>query len=220
MPDGKREFWPVAKILIVDDNHVNLTILRALLNQDDYDLVAVDSGQSALDITRENPVFDLILLDVVMPDMDGLEVCKQLKADPRTVHIPIVLISAMRTDDESITRGLQLGADGYLAKPVEDLALRAWVKATLRISKLQRELDGHVNAAKNGDDSVIQDFARLSHSVNNPLQALYAAADMLTLELPSESTGRALVADILIQAERIADLVANASLIAKKELSC
>jgi CheY-like chemotaxis protein len=210
----------VAKILIVDDNHVNLTILRALLNQDDYDLVAVDSGQSALDIARENPIFDLILLDVVMPDMDGIEVCRRLKADQRTAHIPIVLISAMRTDDESISRGLEIGADGYLAKPVEDIALRAWVKATLRISKLQRELDGQLNVVKQGDESVIQDFARLSHSVNNPLQALYAAADMLTLELPNESTGRALVADILIQAERIADLVANASLIAKKELSC
>ena len=210
----------MAKILIVDDNHVNLTILRSLLNQDDYDLVAVDSGQAALDIVRANPVFDLVLLDVVMPDMDGLEVCKQLKDDSATSQIPIVLISAMRTDDESISRGLEYGADGYLAKPVEDIALRAWVKATLRISKLQRELDGQTGSAKPSEETVIQDFARLSHSVNNPLQALYAAADMLTLELPGDSTGRALVADILIQAERIADLVANASRVAKKELSC
>lgn len=208
----------MAKILLVDDNRVNLTMLRALLNQDDYDLVASDSAQATLDLVRENPNFDLILLDVVMPDMDGVEVCRQLKADPQTAHIPIVLISALRTDDESVRKGLQMGADGYLAKPVEDVALRAWVKATLRISQLQRELAGRQFATRAGDENLLHLFARLSHSVNNPLQALYAAADMLTLELPEGSTSRALVADILIQAERVAEMVANASLMAKREL--
>ncbi|MBI5092802.1 MAG: response regulator [Candidatus Hydrogenedentes bacterium] len=210
----------MAKILIVDDNRVNLTMLRAQLNRDNHDLISADSGQSALDIVRENPTFDLILIDVVMPDMDGISVCEQIKANPRTVHIPIVLISAMRTDDESVKRGLERGADGYLAKPVEEVALRAWVKATLRISRLQRELEGRQLASKEGDESLFKVFARLSHSVNNPLQALYAAADMLALELPESSAGRALIADILIQAERVAELVANASLLAKKELPC
>lgn len=203
-------------ILIVDDNPVNLSVLRALLGREDYDLISAGSGQEALDLVAANPRFNLILLDVAMPDLNGIDVCRRLKADPVSAHIPIVLISALRTDDESIRQGLDAGADGYLAQPIEDIALKAWVKATLRISQLQQELHGRV--AESSDEpleSLVSLFTNLSHGVNNPLQALYAAADMLALELPEDSPGQELVKEILVNAERVAQLVAEASLQAK-----
>ncbi len=207
-----------ATILIVDDNPVNLCVLRALLSRDDYDLIATDCGESALDIVRANPTFDLVIIDVAMPGINGIEVCRTLKKEPKTAHIPVVLISAYRTDEGSIAEGLDAGADGYLTQPVEDVALRAWVRATLRISRLQRELAKKSNAE---DDTascaeVLDTFAKLSHSVNNPLQALYASADLLALELPHEAGSQDLVREILKNAEKVATMVTEASQTAKQ----
>lgn len=208
---------PTASILIVDDNPVNLSVLRALLSRDDYDLVASDGGQSAIDLAKANPSFDLVMLDVAMPDLDGIEVCRQIKADAATAHIPILLISAYRTDEASIREGLEAGADGYLTQPIEDMALRAWVKATLRISKLQRELTLRGNDGGSGTP-LMERFAKLSHGVNNPLQALYAAADLLALEMDENSGGQELIHEIIDNAEQVAKMVAEASLAAKQEL--
>ncbi len=205
-----------ASILIVDDNPVNLSVLRALLSKDAYDLVACDNGLSALDIVRNNPSFDLILIDVVMPGVDGIEVCRRLKKDPATAYIPIVLISAYRTDDSSIREGLAAGADGYLTQPIEDMALRSWVKATLRISALQRELiQRSASAERPNAAEVYQRFARLSHDVNSPLQALYAGADLLSLDLEHNVEAQELIRGILENAERVTSLVAEASQLAK-----
>lgn len=208
-----------ASILIVDDNPVNLGVLRGLLSRDDYDLVAAKDGESALDIVRANPTFDLILLDVFMPGINGIEVCRRLKEDPNTAPIPIVLVSAHLTDEASIREGLAAGAEGYLTKPIEDVALRAWVKATLRISSLQRKLFSAEPPEKRPPaQEVMERFARLSHAVNNPLQALYAAADLLSLDLEENESQQALVRDILANAERVAQIVAEASLLAKSRL--
>ena len=203
-----------AKILIADDNPVNLSVLRTLLRHEDFDLVAADTGESVLDLARANPNFDLLLLDVVMPGMDGIEVCRQLKADPRTSHIPILLVSALSTDEESIRRGLDSGAEGYLTQPIEDVALRAWVRATLRISRLERELRARASDEERPTTGAIARFAKLSHAVNNPLQALYASADLLLLELADNESAHHLVQEIIQNAERVATLVAEASILA------
>jgi CheY-like chemotaxis protein len=207
-----------ASILIVDDNPVNLRVLRAFLNRADYEVIAAENGLSALGILKSNPIFDLVLLDVMMPDISGIEVCRQLKADPGTSHIPIVLISAQRVDEKSIAEGLQAGADGYLTQPIEEMALRAWVKATLRISQLHRELRESTPAPDSSQREIIGRFAELSHKVNNPMQALYAAAELLMLETDGNPQGTSLVTDILQQAERITRLVAEESLLAKQLL--
>ena len=207
-----------AKILIVDDNPVNLKVLRALLSRSEYELVAADSGQAALDLARANPFFDLILLDVVLPDISGIEVCRLLKNDPVTAHIPVVLISALRTDDRSISDGLETGADGYLTQPIDDAALQTWVKTVLRISRLQRELAARTSADSITDEELLRRFAKLAHAVNNPLQALYAAAELLALELENQPGPRDLVAEIMKQAEKVAQLVGEASLIARSRL--
>ena len=110
---------------------------------------------------------------------------------------------------------MNAGAEGFLLKPIESTALRAWVKATLRISALQRELAAKTTSADASLEEVLRRFSKLSHAVNNPLQALYAAVDILTLHLPEDAAMMALTVDILHYAEQVAQLVAQASLQAK-----
>lgn len=206
-----------ATILLVDANPANLSVLRALLSKDNHELIAANTGHAAVDLLRENPTFDLVVLDAALPDVDGISVCRQLKQDTSTKHIPIILISDVR-DDDGIVQALAAGADGYLVRPIEDVALRAWVRATLRISRLQRELAQTTPRTLQSHTEILGMFARLAHQVNNPLQALYAAADMLSLNLPEGSENRSLVTDVLTQAERVAQIVATASKLAKDQL--
>jgi len=201
-----------AKILVADDDPVSLRVIRAFLERSGYDAATTASGRAAAEMVREDPAIKLLLLDVVLPDVDGIVLCRELKEDPRTAHVPIILVSGLRKDDQSVREGLEAGADGYLMKPIEDVALRAWVKATLRISALQQELAAQAPGPLPSHADALQGFAKLSHTVNNPLQALYATVDMLMLSLPESEEVSTLAADIFDHAERIAKLVAEASL--------
>ena len=205
----------MTKILVADDDPVSLKVIAALLERDGYEPVTTESGRAAGEMVRADPSIELILLDVVMPDMDGITLCRELKADPRTAPVPVILVSGFRKDNSSIRAGLEAGAEGYLLKPIEDIALRAWVKATLRISSLQRELAVHTPGPSPSHRDVLERFVKLSHAVNNPLQALYASVDMLMLSLPENEEASALAVDIFAHAERVARVVAEASLEAK-----
>jgi putative two-component system response regulator len=123
-------------ILIVDDIPDNLSLLSALL-KDRYKIKAATGGERALAIAAADPPPDLILLDVIMPDMDGYEVCRRLKADPRTAGIPVIFLTA-RTQDEDEAQGLKLGAVDYLSKPVKPAIMLARVEAHLTLSNARR----------------------------------------------------------------------------------
>ena len=126
-----------ARILVVDDNKLNLKLLSAKLAKDYYFVSTAENGQEALDITlRDLP--DLILLDIMMPGMDGFEVCTRLKADPKTRHIPIVMVTAL-SDIADRVRGLSCGADDFLTKPINDVALMARVRSLLRLKMMMDE---------------------------------------------------------------------------------
>jgi len=127
-----------------------------------------------------------------------------------------VLLSGVRKDDESISQGIEAGADGYLTKPIDERELRTWVRATLRISSLEREVSALSAGAHREIEEVIGQFAGLSHSVNNALQALYANTELLALELGDSERGKALVAEILAQTEKAATLVTQASVTARQ----
>ncbi len=103
-------------ILVVDDAETNIDILVDLL-ADDYDVAVAMDGESALEITVEDAP-DLILLDIIMPGIDGYEVCRRLKADPETASIPIIFLSALTQEDEK-QKGLELGAVDFLTKPLD-----------------------------------------------------------------------------------------------------
>jgi adenylate cyclase len=122
------------RILVVDDNAANVDILRARLATHGYEIVTAADGEQALAAVREH-LPDLILLDVMMPKLDGIEVCRRLRADASLPFIPIVLVTA-KSDSRDVVAALEAGGDEYLTKPVDQAALVARVKSMLRIKAL------------------------------------------------------------------------------------
>jgi len=118
------------KILVVDDEEDILELLRYNLARQGYEPKTVGTGEEALAAARLEPP-DLVILDLMLPGLDGLEVAKALKNDPRTVHTPIVMLTA-RGEEADVVAGLELGADDYVTKPFSPRVLLARVKAVLR----------------------------------------------------------------------------------------
>jgi two-component system cell cycle response regulator len=127
-----------ARILVVDDIPANVKLLEARLMAEYFDVLTASNGRDALDICDRTQV-DVILLDIMMPEMDGFEVCERLKSNPRTAHIPVVMVTALDQPSDRV-RGLQAGADDFLTKPVNDLQLISRVKSLVRLKTLTDEL--------------------------------------------------------------------------------
>jgi len=120
-----------ARVLVVDDILPNVKLLEAKLMAEYYDVLTATSGEEALKkVAQDNP--DLVLLDIMMPGMDGFEVCEKIKENPDTAHIPVVMVTAL-SDTEDRVRGLEAGADDFLSKPVNDTALMARVRSLVRL---------------------------------------------------------------------------------------
>ena len=127
-----------ARILVVDDIETNRRLLEARLSAEYFEVREACDGETALASVRADAP-DLILLDVMMPGMDGFEVCRQLKAEPSTRHIPVVMVTALDQREDRI-KGLEAGADDFLTKPVDDVALFARVRSLLRLKVVMDEL--------------------------------------------------------------------------------
>jgi len=127
-----------ARILVVDDIPANVKLLEARLVAEYFDVLTAADGYEALAICERNQV-DIILLDVMMPDLNGFEVCERLKANQKTSHIPVVMVTALDQPADRV-RGLKAGADDFLTKPVNDLQLISRVKSLLRLKTLSDEL--------------------------------------------------------------------------------
>jgi two-component system cell cycle response regulator len=127
-----------ARVLVVDDVDANVKLLEARLTAEYFEVRTARSGPKALQIcTREGT--DVVLLDVMMPGMDGFEVCRRLKAEPRTQHIPVIMVTALDQPGDRV-KGLEAGADDFLTKPVDDLALITRVKNLARLKLLTDEM--------------------------------------------------------------------------------
>jgi two-component system cell cycle response regulator len=127
-----------ARILVVDDIAANVKLLEAKLSAEYYDVITADNGRTAIEVA-ETQAPDIILLDVMMPGMDGFETCQELKANPKTAHIPVVMVTAL-SDVADRVRGLESGADDFLSKPVNDVALFARVRSLVRLKMMMDEL--------------------------------------------------------------------------------
>jgi two-component system cell cycle response regulator len=127
-----------ARVLVVDDVPANVKLLEARLSAEYFDVVTAMNGSDALAIC-ERAECDIVLLDVMMPDMDGFEVCRRLKRNPSTHHIPVVMVTALDHPSDRI-RGLEAGADDFLTKPVSDVALIARVRSLTRLKMMTDEL--------------------------------------------------------------------------------
>ncbi|WP_204153065.1 hybrid sensor histidine kinase/response regulator [Leptolyngbya sp. CCY15150] len=149
------------RLLAVDDTTDNLILLEAILEDEGYDIHCVTDGMSALWHVESQPP-DLILLDVMMPGMDGYEVTRRIRQNPNLPFIPIVLITAH--DESNLVEGLDLGADDFVRKPVNPDELLARVRSLLR---LKRSIDLQTQMAKRQEDFVM----RLTHDLRTPLVA-------------------------------------------------
>jgi two-component system cell cycle response regulator len=127
-----------SRILVVDDLLPNRRLLEAKLKGEYYDVTTADSGAKAIELATANPP-DVILLDVIMPEMDGFQACKILKENPKTADVPVVMVTAL-TDVEDRVQGLNAGADDFLTKPINDLALFARIRSLVRLKSMTDEL--------------------------------------------------------------------------------
>jgi two-component system cell cycle response regulator len=127
-----------ARVLVVDDVDANVKLLEARLTAEYFEVRTARSGPEALHICARERA-DVVLLDVMMPGMDGFEVCRRLKAEPRTQDIPVIMITALDQPSDRV-KGLEAGADDFLTKPVDDIALITRVKNLARLKMLTDEM--------------------------------------------------------------------------------
>lgn len=128
-----------SRILIADDNQQNCELLEAYLSDGDYGVTFAYDGRQTLERVNEQ-VPDLILLDIMMPKLSGYEVCQQLKADPRTRDIPVLMVTALNEAGD-IEKAVAAGCDDFLSKPVNSLELKTRVRSLLRVRHLMNERD-------------------------------------------------------------------------------
>ncbi|MCW2284992.1 two-component system cell cycle response regulator [Rhodoblastus acidophilus] len=127
-----------ARVLVVDDLLPNVKLLEARLTAEYFDVVTATNGFEALKICERGEC-DIVLLDVMMPGMDGFEVCRKLKANPDTLHLPVIMVTALDQTSDRV-RGLEAGADDFLTKPIDEIALMARVRSLARLKTSVDEL--------------------------------------------------------------------------------
>ncbi|MGZ2483011.1 two-component system cell cycle response regulator [Rhizobium pisi] len=185
-----------ARILVVDDIPANVKLLEARLLAEYFDVMTAADGYEALAICERHQV-DLILLDIMMPGIDGFEVCERLKASQKTAHIPVVMVTALDQPADRV-RGLKAGADDFLTKPVNDLQLISRVKSLLRLKTLSDELRiradtahtmGIDNLTRAGEGRADENAQVLlvdgrANSQERIIKALKPVADVLALSDP------------------------------------
>jgi signal transduction histidine kinase len=176
------------KILIVDDDQINLRILAGILRSEKYHLIQVESGEAALEAYPENPP-DLVLLDVMLPGMDGFEICRRLKATYGADSAPVIFITA-KAESDDVVQGLAAGGADYLPKPFKPkevvARIRTHLQSRLLIERQKLLVDqlSKANAAKN------RFLGMAAHDLRNPLASIRGLAEFLT-----DGTVGALTAD-------------------------
>ena len=194
-------------ILVVDDEIHNFDVIEALLFKDKYDLKYAADGLQALELLTEIQP-ELILLDVMMPSLDGIEVCRRIKSNPHTCHIPIVMATALNSK-EDMANSLEAGADDFISKPISGLELRARVKSMLRI---KQQYDNLKEILQMRDDM----STMIVHDLRNPIGNIAFACELL-LRGDLDAKQRKKVEQISDSGQRLSALTDDLLIMAKME---
>lgn len=190
------------KILIVDDVPANIKLLSEILKDEGYKIRPVTSGNQAIQIA-ESIIPDLILLDIMMPDLNGIETCKLLKANPKLSDIPVIFISALN-ETENIVEALEAGGVDYITKPFKGLEVKARVNTQIKISYQKKQLEELISI-KNKFVSV------LAHDLRNSVQVFLGFSEVLGEDInafpPDES--KKILKDMNISAKNISKTLEN-----------
>ncbi len=197
-------------LLVVDDNITNLDIMTAILEGDGYQILRANRGKQAISIAKQL-TSNLILLDIDMPKMSGLEVCRFLKQDRNTKHIPIIFVTGM-TDNETLREAFESGGTDYVRKPVNSIELLSRIKSVLDNEKLKKHLVEKEKLA-----GVLEMAGAVCHELNQPLQAMQLYLDIFKADtLNTEDLPRQ-IESLRQQMERIAEISRKIMHISKYE---
>jgi signal transduction histidine kinase len=187
-------------ILIVDDEEVNVKLIKGILAPENYHLISALSGSEALSMLASNRP-DLILLDVMMPDMNGFETCRKIKQNTNTKIIPVLMITAL-SENEHRLKALDSGADDFLSKPVDKIELKIRVKSLLRIKEYHDELIERYREIKKKNVQLqeLEDFKdsllhMIVHDLKNPLFAISGNLELLLLDKENFSKTQSVAAE-------------------------
>jgi two-component system, sensor histidine kinase and response regulator len=206
--------FPRTTIFVVDDENANLEVISLLLSKESYQLHNFSEATSVLH-TIEHIMPDIILLDVMMPGIDGIELCHRLKRDPQTKHIPIIMVSALNSKQD-LANCLEAGADDFIGKPLNGLELRARVRSLLRIKRqhddLQRLLQLREEALQLREDL----SNMVIHDLRNPLANIMLSCQIMRLyELDQRTVKK--VDHIEYSSNRLATMIDSLLIMAKLE---
>ena len=196
-----------ANILVVDDEPSARKTIEMLLMREGYVMHFAANGPEALGLVEQNPP-DAILLDVMMPGMDGFEVCQILKDSPVTQHIPIILVTALDSKKD-LARGLDAGADDFLHKPYNSMELRARVRSMLRIKRRHDALEEALRLREDLSNMIV-------HDIRSPLSSILIYADLLE-NFVSEEIGRDYLGTIRNETNRLSASLTDMLMMAKME---
>ena len=197
-------------ILIVDDNPVNNKLIKVILEAAGYKTCCAKNGLECLDKVNEY-LPDLILLDIDMPVMNGIDACKYLKKQPEAEGIPVIFVTA-NLDDNILKEAFNSGGTDYVRKPVNQIELLARIKTTLDSRKFHRE-----RLEKEKLAGVIEMAGAICHEINQPLQSIYAYCETVTLDGQMEKQVYDYFSSIYEQIKRIAEITKKVSRIKKYE---
>lgn len=164
-------------ILIVDDSKASLDMIKSILDDKDLRIATASTGEGALKKVKANP-FDLILMDILMPEMDGFQVNRALKKNKSTKGIPVIFITA-KHDEESIIKGFEEGAMDYVTKPFKDAELKARIRNHLHLKRYKENLEQAKEEAEKSSKVKSEFLANMSHEIRTPISGILGVVDLL-----------------------------------------
>ena len=195
MSGESREGSGKARVLVVDDDHRNVRLMESILKAEGYDILKAFDGQEALDLI-EGQIPDLVLLDVMMPRMNGIELCRRLRARHATRLLPIIMVTALNAQEDKV-HALETGADDFLSKPINRMVLLAKVRSILRVKSLQDEVERQKEQLEQANEELLrmQRFKEsmtqmVVHDMKNSLTGIMGNVQLIQMQTDPPVTGR------------------------------